>query len=129
MKKTTKFYVGIALAAQSLISFVMFLVHLKKNKSLAKTFLGLSVIGGLSSAYLLYTEYQLSLSEKAEADGCCDCDDCCCDCDDECCDCDEDCCCEEGLFEDDNCCNIELSVEEDAEAIEDDSEEDVSDAE
>ena len=124
MKKSTKFYVGIALAAQSFVSFIMFLVHLKKNKSLSKTFLGLSVIGGLSSAYLLYTEYQLSLAEQAECDGCCcdeDCDcDCCCD--DDCdCDCDEDCCCDccedNELFDDDGC-DIEVIVEGSEESAE-----------
>ena len=134
MKKTTKFYIGIALAAQSFISFIMFLVHLKKNKSLSKTFLGLSVIGGLSSAYLLYTEYQLSLAEKAECDCCdddCDCDcDCCCD--DDCCDCEDECCCdccEENELFSDNDCEIEVVVEgeEDAGEAADESDAEAAD--
>ncbi len=114
MKRSKKFYIGIALGVQSFISFIMFIVQLKKNKTAAKAFFGLGLVGAIASAYLLYTEYQLSLNAKAEESGCCDncseCDDeCCCGCDDL----SEESESSDDLFKSDESENIEVSVESD----------------
>lgn len=52
--KKSKFYIGLALIAQSATFVMLFFVLWKKKKSLAKTFLAIAAAGGMTGAYLVY---------------------------------------------------------------------------
>lgn len=77
MNKRTKFIIAVCLVAQSFTSFVLSFVYAGKKKELSKTFLGLGILGGLGSAYLLYNDYLENKAERLAYDDDCCCDDCC----------------------------------------------------
>ena len=52
--KKTKFYLGLALLAQSAMFVAFFFALWRKKRSLASTFLAIGAAGGLSGAYLVY---------------------------------------------------------------------------
>ncbi len=52
--KKSKFYIGLALIAQSVMCLVFFFTLWRKKRSLAGTFLAIGAAGGLSGAYLVY---------------------------------------------------------------------------
>lgn len=79
MNKRTKFIIAVCLVAQSFTSFVLSFVYAGKKKELSKTFLGLGILGGLGSAYLLYNDYLENKAERLAYDDDCYCDDDCCD--------------------------------------------------
>ena len=52
--KKSKFFLGIALMAQSVMCVTFFFALWRKKKSLANTFLAVGAAGGLWGAYLIY---------------------------------------------------------------------------
>lgn len=52
--KKSKFYVGLALIAQSFMFVILFFALWHKKKSLAKTFLAIAAAGGMTGVYLVY---------------------------------------------------------------------------
>lgn len=82
-KKTTKFFVGIALLVQSVTALIMFLATLGKKKGLSGALLALSAISGIAGGWLVY--------DSSEDDDSCVCDDCGCEGDCDNCECEEDC--------------------------------------
>jgi len=83
-KKTTKFFVGVAMLVQSLSSVIMFFITLGKKKS-SGAWLALATITGAAGGYLVYESKKY---DKLADD---DCDDCLCDEDCDNCPCDSDC--------------------------------------
>lgn len=55
MFKKTKLYCGMTLLVQSITCFIVFIALLAKKKSLWKTFLTISVAGGIAGTYLTFT--------------------------------------------------------------------------
>ena len=54
MIKKSKFYIGLALIAQSAMFIAFFFALWRKKKSLAGTFLAIGAAGGIGGAYLVY---------------------------------------------------------------------------
>lgn len=52
--KKSKFYIGLALIAQSVMFVVLFFALWRKKKSLANTFLAIAAAGGMAGVYLVY---------------------------------------------------------------------------
>ncbi len=52
--KKSKFYVGLALIAQSFMFVILFFALWRKKKSLARTFLAIAAAGGMAGVYLVY---------------------------------------------------------------------------
>ncbi len=52
--KKSKFYIGLALIAQSVTFVALFFALWRKKKSLANTFLAIAAAGGMAGAYLVY---------------------------------------------------------------------------
>jgi len=82
-KKTTKFFVGIALLVQAVTALIMFLATLGKKKSLSGALLALSAVSGIAGGWLVY--------DSSKDDDFCTCDDCGCEGDCDNCECEEDC--------------------------------------
>ena len=72
--KKLRFYAAISLIVQSISFQIIFLILYNKKRSLAKTFMAMSAVGGIAGAYLLICETK----EKAKRermlamDACCD---------------------------------------------------------
>ncbi|MGN1095100.1 MAG: hypothetical protein ACI4QR_01790 [Eubacteriales bacterium] len=74
MFRKTKFYVALALIAQSVASFVAFIVLLAKKKGGAAAFLAVSGVSGAAGAYLMCECYDEEKALEEYCDG--DCDNC-----------------------------------------------------
>ena len=53
-KKSTKFFIGIALLVQSISAVAMFFIHLGRKKSVSGAWLSLAVLTGAAGGYLVY---------------------------------------------------------------------------
>ncbi|MCI8590512.1 MAG: hypothetical protein HFE77_07385 [Clostridiales bacterium] len=56
--KKTKFFIGLALLAQSFTFIAFFFALWRKKRSLAGTFLAIGAAGGISGAYLVYKNHK-----------------------------------------------------------------------
>jgi hypothetical protein len=80
MFKNTKFYVAVALIAQSIASLVAFIVLAAKKKCISAAFLAISGVSGAAGAYLMYECYNEEKDFEEYCDGdcesCTECEDC-----------------------------------------------------
>ena len=56
--KKSKFFIGLALIAQSITFIAFFFALWRKKKALAGTFLAIGAAGGISGAYLVYKNHK-----------------------------------------------------------------------
>ena len=77
MFKNTKFYVAIALIAQSIASLVAFIILATKKKGISAAFLAISGVSGAAGAYLMCECYNEEKDFEEYCDGDCEaCDEC-----------------------------------------------------
>lgn len=74
MFKKTKFYVALALIAQSIASMVAFIVLAVKKKGISAAFLAISGVSGAAGAYLMCECYNEEKDFEEYCDG--DCENC-----------------------------------------------------
>lgn len=74
MFKKTKFYVALALIAQSIASMVAFIVLAVKKKGISAAFLAISGVSGAAGAYLMCDCYNEEKDFEEYCDG--DCENC-----------------------------------------------------